>query len=145
MDLQSQAENESTRRTRSKLEAHREAILALRRKHWTYRQIAQWLNKHGVPVTFSSVYRFCEQAIARRPRSSSPLPAIESRRKRTFPSQHRQPQPNQRTNIGSTRIYENNETSSDTAHAGERKHGQKHRSRRPRVLAQPTRHPMAGI
>jgi len=78
MDLQSQAENESTRRTRSKLEAHREAILALRRKHWTYRQIAQWLNEHGVPVTFPSVYRFCERAIARRPRSSNPFPAIES-------------------------------------------------------------------
>jgi hypothetical protein len=78
MDLQSQAENESTRRTRSKLEAHREAILALRRKHWTYRQIAHWLNEHGVPVTFPSVYRFCERAIARRPRSSNPFPAIES-------------------------------------------------------------------
>jgi len=78
MDLQSQAENESMRRTRSKLEAHREAILVLRRKHWTYRQIAQWLNEHGVPVTFPSVYRFCEQAIARRPRSNNPFPAIES-------------------------------------------------------------------
>src|SRR5665213_2814771 len=57
-----------------------------------------------------------------------------------FPSQHHQPQPNQKTNIGSTRIYENNETSPDTAHAGQGKHGQKHRSRRPRELAQPTRH-----
>lgn len=73
MNLQSAAENEKERRTRSKLEAHREAIFALRRKHWTYRQIAQWLNEHGVPVTFPSVYRFCERAIARRPRSHSPL------------------------------------------------------------------------
>ncbi len=73
MNLQSQAENESPRRTRSKLEAHREAIFALRRKHWTYRQIAHWLNEHGVPVTFPSVYRFCERAIARRPRNASPL------------------------------------------------------------------------
>jgi hypothetical protein len=73
MNLQSAAENEKERRTRSRLEAHREAILALRRKHWTYRQIAKWLNEHGVPVTFSSVYRFCERAIARRPRSRSPL------------------------------------------------------------------------
>ena len=68
MNLQSAAENESPRKTRSKLEAHREAILALRRKHWTYRQIAQWLNEHGVSVKFPSVYRFCERAIARRPR-----------------------------------------------------------------------------
>ena len=73
MNLQSQAENESPRRTRSKLEAHREAILALRRKHWTYRQIAQWLNERGVPVTFPAVYRFCERAIIRRPRHHSPL------------------------------------------------------------------------
>jgi hypothetical protein len=73
MNLQSAAENESPRKTRSKLESHREAIFALRRKHWTYRQIAQWLNAHGVSVTFPSVYRFCERAIARRPRNSSPL------------------------------------------------------------------------
>jgi hypothetical protein len=73
MNLQPQAEIEPARRTRSKLEAHREAIFALRRKHWTYRQIAKWLNEHGVLVTFPSVYRFCERAIARRPRNSSPL------------------------------------------------------------------------
>lgn len=73
MNLQQQAQNEKERRTRSKLEAHREAIFALRRKHWTYRQIAKWLNEHGVLVTFPSVYRFCERAIARRPRNGSPL------------------------------------------------------------------------
>jgi IS30 family transposase len=73
MNLQQQAENEKERRTRSKLEAHREAIFALRRKHWTYRQIAKWLNEHGIPVTFPSVYRFCERAIARRPRSHRAL------------------------------------------------------------------------
>jgi hypothetical protein len=78
MNLQSAAENEPPRRTRSKLGAHREAIFALRRKHWTYRQIAQWLNEHGVAVTSPSVYRFCERAIARRPRSGQPLTAIES-------------------------------------------------------------------
>jgi transposase len=73
MNLQSQAENESERRTRSKLETHREAIFALRRKHWTHRQIAEWLNEHGVPITLSSVHRFCQRAIARRPRNHSPL------------------------------------------------------------------------
>jgi hypothetical protein len=73
MNLQSAAENEKERRTRSKLEAQREAIFALRRKHWTYRQIAKWLNEHGVSVTFPSVYRFCERAIARRPRNRGSL------------------------------------------------------------------------
>jgi len=75
MDLQRTAESESERRTRSKMEPHREAIFALRRKHWTYRQIAQWLNERGIPVTFPSVYRFCERAIARRPRSAAPSTA----------------------------------------------------------------------
>ncbi len=70
MNLQQQAENELPRRTRSKLEPHREAIFALCRKHWSYRQIAQWLNAHGVAVTFTSVQRYCQRAIARRPRSS---------------------------------------------------------------------------
>ena len=51
MNLQPQAETEQERRTRSKLEAHREAIFALRRKHWSHRQIAKWLNEHGVQIT----------------------------------------------------------------------------------------------
>ena len=71
MDLQKPAEAEKERRTRSKLEPHREAIFTLRRKHWTYSQIAKWLNEHGVSVTLSSVHRFCERAIARRPRLGS--------------------------------------------------------------------------
>jgi hypothetical protein len=73
MNLQPQAENESPRKTRSKLEAHREAVFALRRKHWTHKQIAQWLNEHGVKITLSAVHRFCERAIARRPRNTSPF------------------------------------------------------------------------
>ncbi len=73
MNLQPQAEAEPERRTRSKLEAHREAIFALRRKHWTHKQIAQWLNEHGVTITLSSVHRFCERSTARRPRNASPL------------------------------------------------------------------------
>jgi hypothetical protein len=43
----------------------------LLRKHWTHRQIAEWLNKRGVKITLSSVHRFCQRAIARRPRSSA--------------------------------------------------------------------------
>jgi transposase InsO family protein len=73
MNLESQAENESPRKTRSKLEAHREAIFALRRKHWTHKQIAQWLNEHGVTITLSAVHRFCQRAIARRPRNNTPF------------------------------------------------------------------------
>ena len=90
MNLQPQAENEQARRTRSKLEAHREAIFALRRKHWTYRQIAKWLNEHGVLVTFPSVYRFCERAIARRPRNGSLLPVAESFSIQTPPTKNNQ-------------------------------------------------------
>src|ERR1700690_1803234 len=90
MNLQPQAENEPARRTRSKLESHREAIFALRRKHWTYRQIAKWLNEHGVLVTFPSVYRFCERAIARRPRNGSPLPVAESLPIQTQPTKNNQ-------------------------------------------------------
>jgi hypothetical protein len=73
MNLQSQAEAEQERRTRSKLESHREAIFALRRKHWTHKQIAQWLNEHGITITLSSVHRFCQRAIARRPRNNNAL------------------------------------------------------------------------
>ncbi len=76
MDLQPSAENEAERRTRSKLEPHREAIFTLRRKHWTYAAIAKWLNEHGVAITLSSVQRFCERAVARRPRADTTPSAL---------------------------------------------------------------------
>jgi len=78
MDLHRAAEAEAELRTASKLEPHREAIFTLRRKHWTYGQIAKWLNEHGVAVTLSSVHRFCQRAIARRPRNGNPLQTVES-------------------------------------------------------------------
>ena len=68
MNLQQAAQAEQERRTCSKLEPHREAILMLRRKHWTYRQIAKWLNEHGVATSHPAVYYFCERTIASRPR-----------------------------------------------------------------------------
>ena len=77
MDLQRSAENEPERRTRSKLEPHREAIFTLRRKHWTYAAIAKWLNERSVAITLSSVQRFCERAVARRPRADTTPPALE--------------------------------------------------------------------
>jgi len=78
MDLHKAAEAETEHRTASKLEPHREAIFTLRRKHWTYAQIAKWLNEHGVEVTLSSVHRFCQRAVARRPRNANPLQVVES-------------------------------------------------------------------
>ena len=78
MDLEKTAEAEKECRTRSKLEPHREAIFTLRRKHWTYGEIAGWLNEHGVSITLSSVHRYCTRAVARRPRNANPLQALES-------------------------------------------------------------------
>jgi hypothetical protein len=78
MNLQPQAEIETARRTRSKLEIHRDAIIELRRKHWTHRQIAGWLNERGVNITLSAVHRFCQRTIARRPRNPQPMSLAES-------------------------------------------------------------------
>jgi len=94
MDLNQAAEGEKDRRTRSKLEPHREAIFTLRRKHWTYGQIVKWLNEHGVAITLSSVQRFCERAVARRPRAGIGPQFAESEpisvsQPTTQPKQHR--------------------------------------------------------
>jgi hypothetical protein len=78
MNLQPAAEAEQERRTRSKLEPHREAIFTLRRKHWTYAAIAKWLDEHGVTVTLSSVHRYCQRAVARRPRASTEPQTLEN-------------------------------------------------------------------
>ncbi len=79
MDLQPSAENEAERRTRSKLEPHREAIFTLRRKHWTYGEIAKWLNERGVNITLSSVHRYCQRAVALRPRADTKPQAMENK------------------------------------------------------------------
>jgi hypothetical protein len=98
MNLQSAAESEKERRTRSKLEPHREAIFTLRRKHWTYAEIARWLKERGVAITLSSVQRFCERAIARRPRAGIEPQPLESQPlsvpqattpTKTLPTKHR--------------------------------------------------------
>src|SRR6266850_901912 len=93
MDLQKVAETEQARRTRGSLEPHRGAILALRRKHWTYGQIARWLNEHGVSTTLSSVHRFCQRALSRRPGASNPLPVLKSEPLSVSPSTPPTPQP----------------------------------------------------
>ena len=92
MNLQPQAENESARRTRSKLEAHREAIFALRRKHWTYGQIAEWLNEHGVPARS---HPFIVSASGQSPAGHAAAVRLKLNRQHQFSLQHRKPQPNQ--------------------------------------------------
>jgi len=67
MNLQQAAHTEQERRSRSKLEPHREAILTLRKKHWSYRQIAQWLRERGIAISHPAVFHFCVCSIARRP------------------------------------------------------------------------------
>ena len=98
MNLHQAAEAEKERRTRSKLEPHREAIFTLRRKHWTYGEIARWLNEYGISVTLSSVHRYCQRAVARRPRAGSESKALENipfsipqtaTQTKTGPSKHR--------------------------------------------------------
>jgi intein-encoded DNA endonuclease-like protein len=78
MSLKQQAEGERERRSRSRLEPHREAILTLRKKHWSYRQIAQWLKERGVTISHPAVFHFCERNLARRPRhtevTAEPIP-----------------------------------------------------------------------
>jgi transposase len=43
---------------RSKLERYRATICELRRKGWTFAQIANWLKERGVGATTSNVHRF---------------------------------------------------------------------------------------
>lgn len=89
MNLQPAAQAEPERRTRSKLEPHREAILTLRRKHWTYRQIAKWLNEHDITISYPAVYYFCERTIAHRPRAAgtatAAIPDTLERQPRSIP------------------------------------------------------------
>lgn len=103
MNLQQQAENEKERRTRSKLEPHRDAILALRRKHWTHKEIAEWLNKRGIQITLSSVHRFCQRAIARRPRAGSQVPEATEEMPAFTPT----PQPQQTSPVKKPRFNVN--------------------------------------
>ena len=78
MNLQDLAAAEKDGKAGGKLRPHREAILALRRKRWTYLDIAKWLNAHGVPTTLSSVQRVCQRAVARRARLANSIEAVES-------------------------------------------------------------------
>jgi transposase len=56
--LLAEARSAPFRPGRSKLEMHRDVICELRRKHWTYADIAGWLKMRGVDATTSNVHRF---------------------------------------------------------------------------------------
>lgn len=56
--LLAEAQSAPFRPGRSKLEMHRDVICELRRKCWTYAEIAGWLKMHGVDATTSNVHRF---------------------------------------------------------------------------------------
>ena len=63
---------------RSKLETYRAAISELRRKRWTFAEIADWLRERGVSATTSNVHRFFRQ--------SNPIPqSIETVRAQAAP------------------------------------------------------------
>jgi transposase len=54
--------------SRSKLEIHRAVISELRRKRWTFAEIAAWLRERGVDATTSNVHRFFRQCKSTPPR-----------------------------------------------------------------------------
>ncbi|HAM72781.1 MAG TPA: hypothetical protein DCM86_14155 [Verrucomicrobiales bacterium] len=88
-DLAAIASSEVLHRTRSRLEPHREAIATLRRKRWTFAQIARWLREHGVNVTPSSVHRFWRKRSSVDPMEDPPASALPLSKT----SVSRQPQP----------------------------------------------------
>lgn len=71
--LLAEAQSAPARPGRSKLETHRAAICELRRKRWTFAEIAGWLKQRGVSATTSNVHRFF-QANKRQPQTVEALP-----------------------------------------------------------------------
>jgi transposase len=59
--LLTEAQSAPVRPSRSKLETYRAAIGELRRKRWTFAEIAAWLRERGVSATTSNVHRFFRQ------------------------------------------------------------------------------------
>jgi transposase len=57
-----EAQSAPAKPSRSKLETHRAAISELRRKRWTFAEIAEWLRERGVSATTSNVHRFFRQS-----------------------------------------------------------------------------------
>ncbi len=73
-----EAQSAPAKPSRSKLETHRAAISELRRKRWTFVEIAGWLRERGVTATTSNVHRFFRQ--------SKPMPpSVETVRAKSAP------------------------------------------------------------
>ena len=76
-----EAQSAPVKPSRSKLETYRAAISELRRKRWTFVEIAEWLRERGVSATTSNVHRFFRQSKPTPPSTepvraqSAPLPA----------------------------------------------------------------------
>jgi len=62
--LLTEAQSAPVKSSRSKLETYRAAISELRRKRWTFAEIADWLRERGVSATTSNVHRFFRQTHA---------------------------------------------------------------------------------
>ena len=60
--LLTEAQSAPVKPSRSKLETYRSAISELRRKRWTFAEIAEWLRERGVSATTSNVHRFFRQS-----------------------------------------------------------------------------------
>jgi len=60
--LLEEAQSAPAKPSRSKLETHRAVIGELRRKRWTFAEIAGWLRERGVSATTSNVHRFFRQS-----------------------------------------------------------------------------------
>ena len=69
-----EAQSAPFRPGRSKLEMHRDVICELRRKHWTYAEIAGWLKMRGVGATTSNVHRFFQTIKYSKSRGMEPTP-----------------------------------------------------------------------
>jgi transposase len=92
--LLTEAQSAPAKPSRSKLETHRAAISELRRKRWTFAEIAEWLRERGVSATTSNVHRFfrqskptplsLEQVRAQSAPPSAPVDAEKPKRKIRF-------------------------------------------------------------
>jgi hypothetical protein len=73
-----EAQSAPVKPSRSKLETYRATINELRRKRWTFAEIAGWLRERDVTATTSNVHRFFRQ--------SKPMPpSIEPVRAQSAP------------------------------------------------------------
>jgi transposase len=92
--LLTEAQSAPVKPGRSKLQTYWPAISELRRKRWTFAEIADWLRERGVSATTSNVHRFfrqskhtpqtCEPARAQAAPPPVPVDAEKPKRKIRF-------------------------------------------------------------